>query len=53
MLFKGAMPYSGNAIRAAATCQPETKAKIHLQWNANFTIFSDKKINKIKDQSAV
>ena len=38
------MIYSGNAIRVAATCQPATKAKIHLQWKANFTIFKDKQL---------
>ena len=38
------MIYSGNAIRVAATCQPAMKAKIHLQWKANFTIFKDKQV---------
>ena len=38
------MIYSGNAIRDAATCQPTRKAKIHLQWKANFTIFKDKQL---------
>ena len=38
------MIYSGNAIRVAATGQPATKAKIHLQWKANFTIFKDKQL---------
>ena len=38
------MIYSGNAVRVAATCQPATKAKIYLQWKANFTIFKDKQL---------
>ena len=38
------MTYSGNAVSVAATCQPATKAKIHLQWEANFTIFKDKQL---------
>ena len=38
------MIFSGNANRVAATGQPATKAKIHLQWKANFTIFKDKQL---------
>ena len=38
------MIYSGNAIRVAATCQPATKAKIHLQWKANLYDFEGRHI---------
>ena len=30
--------------QGAATCHPATKAEIHLQWKANFTIFKDKQL---------
>ena len=40
--------YFSNSLRkhkvvSQRYAQPETKAKIHLQWNASFTIFKDKK----------